>query len=159
MTKLESEASHPTGPGEKARNIMSTVHAFAARVVPIDVGRAQGELAAGTPRRNSDHGCYRFGDWQLDLQSEHLIAPDGASVALTSGEYSLLVAFLDAPYRALSRDHLAQAICVHDCDREACIDVHILGLRRKLEADPRTPEIILTERGAGYRFALAVERA
>jgi hypothetical protein len=42
------------------------------------------------------------------------------------------------------------------CDRS--IDVQILRLRRKLELDPSTPQIIQTERGVGYVFTLPVER-
>jgi DNA-binding response OmpR family regulator len=40
---------------------------------------------------------------------------------------------------------------------ERSIDVQILRLRRKLEADPSAPKLIVTERGAGYRFAVDVE--
>jgi DNA-binding response OmpR family regulator len=38
------------------------------------------------------------------------------------------------------------------------IDVQILRLRRKLENDPRAPQMIQTERGVGYAFARQVER-
>ena len=78
-------------------------------------------------------------------------------MTLTKGEYALLVAFLDAPQRPLSREHLLQATRVHEdiCDRS--IDVQIVRLRRKLEANPSAPRIIRTERGVGYVFALPVE--
>jgi len=82
---------------------------------------------------------------------------DGASVALTKGEYALLIAFLDAPQRPLSREHLLQATRVHEDVFDRSIDVQILRLRRKLETDPSAPRIIQTERGVGYVFALPVE--
>jgi DNA-binding response OmpR family regulator len=71
----------------------------------------------------------------------------------------MLVAFLEAPQRPLSREHLLQATRVHDDDVfDRSIDVQILRLRRKLERDPSAPRVIQTERGVGYVFAVAVER-
>jgi DNA-binding response OmpR family regulator len=71
----------------------------------------------------------------------------------------LLIAFLDAPQRPLTRKHLLQATRVHEDVFDRSIDVQILRLRRKLEADPRAPCIIQTERGFGYLCALPVEPA
>ena len=79
-------------------------------------------------------------------------------VALTKGEYALLLAFLDAPQRPLSREHLLQATRIHEDVFDRSIDVQILRLRRKLEIDPSAPRIIQTERGVGYVFALPVEQ-
>jgi DNA-binding response OmpR family regulator len=79
-------------------------------------------------------------------------------VSLTKGEYALLVAFLEAPQRPLSREHLLQVTRVHEDIFDRSIDVQVLRLRRKLEPDPSAPKIIRTERGVGYVFALPVER-
>ncbi len=100
---------------------------------------------------------YRFGGWKLNSRTRKLIDLEGAPVALTKGEYALLTAFLDAPQRILTREHLLQATRVHEDVFDRSIDVQILRLRRKLEADPSSPQIIQTERGVGYIFALAVE--
>jgi two-component system, OmpR family, response regulator len=70
---------------------------------------------------------------------------------------SLLVAFLDAPQRPLSREHLLQATRIHKDVFDRSIDVPILRLRRKLETNPSTPRIIQSERGVGYVFTLPVE--
>ena len=109
--------------------------------------------------REPARGRSRFGGWQLDRRNRRLTNSDGAPVALTKGEYALLIAFLDAPQRPLSREHLLQAPRVHEDVFDRSIDVQILRLRRKLEADPSAPAIIQTERGVGYVFALPVERA
>jgi DNA-binding response OmpR family regulator len=77
---------------------------------------------------------------------------------LTKGEYALLLAFLDAPQRPLSREYLMQATRVHEDAFDRSIDVQILRLRRKLEHDPSAPRVIQTERGIGYVFAVPVER-
>ncbi len=83
--------------------------------------------------------------------------PNGLPVALSKGEYALLTAFLGAPQRPLTREHLLQATRVHEDIFDRSIDVQILRLRRKLETDPSMPHIIQTERGVGYMFALPVE--
>jgi two-component system OmpR family response regulator len=108
--------------------------------------------------RDSERGRFRFLGWQLDPRTRRLTDPRGAQVALTNGEYAMLRAFLAAPQRPLSRDHLLQATRVHDDVFDRSIDVQILRLRRKLERDPRAPRVIQTERGVGYVFAAPVER-
>src|SRR3984957_7043093 len=116
------------------------------------------DRARASPAREPERGGYRFSGWQLNLRARRLTDPDGADVALTKGEYALLVAFLDAPQRPLSREHLLQATRDHAHVFDRPIDVQILRLRRRLEQDPSTPQIIQTERGLGYVFALQVER-
>jgi two-component system, OmpR family, response regulator len=108
-------------------------------------------------QRDSEHGRCRFGAWQLDRRTRRLTDPSGNAVALTKGEYALLIAFLDSPQRPLSREHLLQATRIHEDVFDRSIDVQILRLRRKLEADPSAPRIIHTERGVGYVFVLPVE--
>jgi two-component system, OmpR family, response regulator len=109
-------------------------------------------------QRDAAQGRCRFGSWQLDRRARRLTNSVGESVALTKGEYALLLAFLDAPQRPLSREHLLQATRVHEDVFDRSIDAQILRLRRKLEIDPSAPRIIQTERGVGYVFALPVER-
>jgi two-component system OmpR family response regulator len=107
--------------------------------------------------RDQERGQCRFGGWQLDRRIRRLTDSSGIPVALTKGEYALLIAFLDAPQRPLSREHLLQATRIHEDVFDRSIDVQVLRLRRKLETDPTAPRVILTERGVGYVFALPVE--
>ncbi len=111
---------------------------------------------ANAPREIEKGRC-RFGNWQLDRKNRRLTNSAGEPVALSKGEYALLVAFLNAPLRPLSREHLLQATRIHEDVFDRSIDVQVLRLRRKLEDDPATPSIIRTERGIGYVFALPVE--
>jgi two-component system OmpR family response regulator len=115
------------------------------------------ELGRAASQRDSEQGRCRFGGWELDRRQRRLTDADGAPVALTKGEYALLVAFLNAPQRVLSREHLLQATRIHEDVFDRSIDVQILRLRRKLEVDPSAPRIIQTERGVGYTFVLPVE--
>jgi DNA-binding response OmpR family regulator len=130
------------------RELLARVRAVLRR---FDVGRA-------APTRDPERGRFRFCGWQLDRRIRQLTDPAGTPVALTKGEYAMLLAFLEAPLRPLSREQLLQATRVHEDVFDRCIDVQILRLRRKLERDPRAPRIIRTERGVGYVFAVPVER-
>jgi two-component system OmpR family response regulator len=116
------------------------------------------EAGRAVSRLDSERGRWKFGGWQLDRRTRRLADPNGTEVVLTKGEYALLTAFLDAPQRPLSREHLLQATRVHEDIFDRSIDVQILRLRRKLETDPSTPSMIRTERGIGYVFALPVEQ-
>jgi two-component system, OmpR family, response regulator len=107
---------------------------------------------------DSGQGRCRFGGWQLDRRARRLTDPNGKPVALSKGEYALLLAFLNAPQRPLSRAHLLQATRIHEDTFDRSIDVQILRLRRKLESDSSAPRIVKTERGVGYLFVLPVER-
>ena len=130
------------------RELLARIHAVLRRQ---EAGRA------ASPR-DVERGRYRFGGWQLDPRNRRLTDPSGTGVPLTKGEYALLTAFLDAPQRPVSREQLLQATRVHEDIFDRSIDVQILRLRRKLEADPSAPQIIQTERGVGYVFALPVEQ-
>ena len=116
------------------------------------------EAGRAAPQRDRERGRYQFAGWQLDRRTRRLADPGGTEVPLTKGEYTLLNAFLEAPQRPLSREHLLQATRVHEDVFDRSIDVQILRLRRKLEVDPSAPQMIRTERRVGYVFALPVER-
>jgi len=130
------------------RELLARVRAILRR---FDAGRV-------APARDPERGRFRFSGWQLDRRIRQLTDPAGAKVALTKGEYAMLLAFLEAPQRPLSHEQLLQATRVHEDVFDRSIDVQILRLRRKLERDPSAPRVILTERGVGYVFALPVER-
>jgi len=99
-----------------------------------------------------DKTIYGFDGWELNIKRRRLVH-DGQDVKLTAGEFNLLAAFLRSPRQILSREQLLSASRVHDEEVfDRSIDVLILRLRRKLEADPAKPSLIKTERGAGYLF-------
>ena len=118
-------------------------------------GRQTGQSTDSS--RPPERGGYRFSGWQLDRQTRRLTDPNGTQLGLSKGEYALLLAFLEAPLRPLTREHLLQATRVHEDIFDRSIDVQILRLRRKLERDPSAPRMIQTERGIGYVFAVPVE--
>jgi DNA-binding response OmpR family regulator len=78
----------------------------------------------------------------------------GEPVKLTFSEYELLARLMSRPGRLFNRQELLRAIWGDSAYRDPrAIDVHIRHLREKLEPRPEQPELILTVRGAGYRFA------
>jgi two-component system, OmpR family, response regulator len=118
--------------------------------------RAEADRAA--PPGDGRKTKYRFAGWELNLRTRRLTSPTGSPVGLTLGEFSLLTAFLRSPQQVLSRDQLLAATRVHDDEvYDRSVDVQILRLRRKLEANPSAPELIKTERGAGYVFTAPVQ--
>ena len=109
----------------------------------------------GRPARD-----YHFDGWRLDSLRRELTNPSGVVVDLSGGEYDLLVAFLEAPQRVLSRDHLleiARNRLATGFDRS--IDTQIYRLRRKLDSSDDSDSVIKTVRGAGYMFVPSVTRS
>jgi DNA-binding response OmpR family regulator len=102
--------------------------------------------------------AYRFEGWELNLRLRRLTSPDGQVQVLPNGEFSLLAALLASPQRVLSRGQLIEHSHLYDDEiYDRSIDVQILRLRRKIEANPSEPRFIVTERGAGYCFAVPVQ--
>jgi two-component system, OmpR family, response regulator len=109
------------------------------------------------PDRKPAVRAYHFAGWTLNVPLHTLRSPTGERVAISNGEFGLLVAFLSRPERILSRDQLLELSRLRSTDvYDRSIDVQILRLRRKIEADPARPELIKTERGLGYRFCASV---
>ena len=95
----------------------------------------------------------RFGRCLLNLDARKLYDGGGSELPLTAMEFDLLEAFAGRPNRVLSRDQLLEL--AHHRDEEPferSIDMRIVRLRRKIEADPARPQVIKTIRGAGYMF-------
>ena len=101
----------------------------------------------------------RFGGWTLEPARRRLLNPDGVEVALTGGEYDLLIALVERAKRVLTRDMLLDLLRGRQAGPfDRAIDVAISRLRRKLEDHSRNSQLIKTVRGGGYVFAVDVER-
>ena len=92
------------------------------------------------------------GDLQIDFEKRSVVVR-GEPAQLTYVEFEILAALAHAPGRVFSRTMLLERVWGDASYRDPrTIDVHIRHLREKLEAEPKTPELILTVRGVGYRF-------
>jgi DNA-binding response OmpR family regulator len=92
------------------------------------------------------------GDLQIDFEKRS-VTVRGEPAQLTYVEFEILAALARTPGRVFSRTMLLERVWGDSSYRDPrTIDVHIRHLREKLEAEPKTPELILTVRGVGYRF-------
>ena len=111
-----------------------------------------------TPEDSLDAAC-EFAGWRLDLVRHELRSPDGVVVNLSSGEFSLLRAFVERPQRVLTRDQLLEFARGPQSEAfDRAIDVQISRLRRKLEDGGDTQDLIRTVRNEGYIFTPKVSR-
>ena len=130
------------------RELLARVRAVLRRV----------ETGQRRTREKEKRARYSFAGWELEIRARRLKSPSGEVVPLTAGEFNLLTTFVQAPQHVLSREQLLTASRVHDEEVfDRSIDVQILRLRRKLEANPNEPTLIKTERGVGYILDTAVE--
>lgn len=95
------------------------------------------------------------------LLPDQLVLRDarGAEIALTSGEFALLLALVERAPRVLSREmllDLSRGVNTNPFDRS--IDSQISRIRRKIEPDPGQPQFIKTVRNLGYAFSAPVTR-
>jgi two-component system, OmpR family, KDP operon response regulator KdpE len=122
---------------------------FGARL-RVQLRRAMGRAYGAQP------GVQMFGHISLDLPGRtirrHDRQPDEL-VRLTRTEWDLLVTLIASAGRTLTHAFLRERVWeAVSKDPRHDIRVHIANLRRKLERDPMTPELIITESGVGYRF-------
>jgi len=120
--------------------------------VPELVARVRAALRrAGRGPGDADE--LRLGPVAIDLAGR-TVTRDGREVALTRTEFDLLVELTRHAGQVLSRDVLLDRIWGYDYLGDSrLVDVAIQRLRAKIEADPATPELVVTVRGAGYKAA------
>ncbi|MFG2467166.1 response regulator [Streptomyces canus] len=84
----------------------------------------------------------------------HEVRCDGAPVDCTPAEFEILLAMVAEPERVFSRRQLLEVTRGTDrASTERAVDVHIMNLRRKIEADPRRPMRLVTVFGVGYKLS------
>jgi DNA-binding response OmpR family regulator len=92
------------------------------------------------------------GELSIDFEKRSVVVR-GESVRLTYVEFEIIAALARAPGRVFSRTMLLERVWGDASYRDPrTIDVHIRHLREKLEEEAKTPQLILTVRGVGYRF-------
>jgi two-component system alkaline phosphatase synthesis response regulator PhoP len=100
----------------------------------------------------SPHDVHRFGSVEVDLRAAE-VRRDGQLVELSAKEFKLLRYFVQHPGASLTRNELLDQVWGADAmPTTRTVDVHVAWLRRKLEADPRRPALIVTVHGLGYKF-------
>lgn len=104
--------------------------------------------------RTQEAPVSRIGAWSFDLTRRRLVHDDGRKVSLTRGEYELLAALVSHPGVVMNRERLLGVVSHRGhTPSDRTIDVLIRRLRQKIEADPQTPDHIITAHGEGYLLA------
>jgi two-component system phosphate regulon response regulator OmpR len=129
-----------------------------ARVKSVLRRRARRPDAATAPPE-PDNAELRFDGWKLDPGRRRLLSPTGDEVALTTGEFDLLFALARHPGRVFTRETLMDITRGRGHEAfDRTIDAQIARLRKKIEADPKTPMLVKSVRGVGYVFTGKIDR-
>jgi DNA-binding response OmpR family regulator len=130
------------------REVLARVRSVLRRVPrPAEPGAAKAE-AAGRRRM-------AFGPFSADLDGRLVIGPGGAPVDMAKSEFDVLEVFLTRANRLLTRAAISEAIgFAEDPESSRAVDIRIMRLRKKIEADPANPKFLRTVRGEGYIFSL-----
>jgi DNA-binding response OmpR family regulator len=142
----------PTSP----REILARIRAALRRGLPDSrLGRPPQPEAqtcssgSGLPSRVVELGL----GWKLCLTRREIYRPDGSSCSATTAEFDLLACLVSQPGVPVSRDQISQAVYRRSCRTEdRSVDNLVVRLRRKLEVDPRRPEVLRSIRLIGYMF-------
>lgn len=96
---------------------------------------------------------FGFGGWELDVRKRELRSAERTLVPLSNGEFELLIAFAEHPHCVLTREQLLDLTRGRNANLfDRSIDIQVMRLRRKMEADPAHPALIKTVRNGGYLF-------
>jgi two-component system alkaline phosphatase synthesis response regulator PhoP len=125
-------------------------------VKPFEMAELLARVEARVRRTSSRPALhvYRFGDVTVDVR-KGAIERAGAAIELGAKEYRLLCYFLEREGRALPREELLEQVWGYKAETASrTLDVHVAGLRRKLERQPHQPAHLLTVHGVGYKFVV-----
>ena len=139
---LEMGADDYLGKPFNPRELLARIRAVLRR-------RDDALSAATGPKRS-----YKFAGWSLDGPMRRLYDPKGTRVELTGAEFEMLLVFCERPGRTLSRDQIIDLTQGREASpSERSVDILVSRLRRKLERDPKDPELLQTIRSSGYLFS------
>jgi two-component system alkaline phosphatase synthesis response regulator PhoP len=97
-------------------------------------------------------GVHQFGPIRIDLRRAE-VTRDGIRVYLSAREFQLLRYFVERAGTTIPRSELLQSIWgYNEKTLTRTVDMHVSSLREKLEQVPKSPELIVTVSGIGYRF-------
>jgi DNA-binding response OmpR family regulator len=123
------------------------------------LARVNAVLRPAAPREErSEPQFLNVAEYTIDLWGRECRDGAGELVSLTRAEFSLFAAFARSSGRVLSRDELNQVVSGREVESEDnSVYVLISRLRRKIEADPKQPQLIVTVPGEGYKLNTPVQ--
>ncbi|PTE08877.1 DNA-binding response regulator [Mesorhizobium helmanticense] len=103
----------------------------------------------------ADRRAMSFGPFHADLDGRFVTGANGTVIDMAKSEFDVLEVFLTRANRLLTRAAISEAIgFVEDPESSRAVDIRIMRLRKKIEADPANPKFLRTVRGEGYIFSL-----
>jgi DNA-binding response OmpR family regulator len=120
------------------REVVGRVHALLRRAERLGAQPL-------VPRRLSS------GRLTVDLGARR-VSVDAAEIGLTPREFDLLGYLMSHPGEAFTKEQLMRRVWGWDFGDTSTVTVHVRRLREKIETDPSDPNLVVTARGAGYRF-------
>tara|TARA_B100002019_G_scaffold269554_1_gene262418 strand:- start:2993 stop:3724 length:732 start_codon:yes stop_codon:yes gene_type:complete len=110
-------------------------------------------------KQNKQNQLIKFGEWTLNVDQQEISKKSEMPIELSTGEFRLLLAFVDNPKKILSRDQLLDIVSKRSLAAfDRSIDNQISRLRKKIEPDPKRPKYIKTVWGGGYSFNTLIEK-
>jgi DNA-binding response OmpR family regulator len=134
------------------REVLARVRSVLRRV-PQPSAPRPARADAGQARRSMS-----FGPFSADLDGRLVTGPGGTVIDLARSEFDVLEVFLTRANRVLTRTAISEAIgFAEDPESSRAVDIRIMRLRKKIEADPANPKFLRTVRGEGYIFSLPAD--
>lgn len=100
-----------------------------------------------------DNNFIFFSGFKMDIYAHELYTEQGELIELTHNEFTILKILAQNPHKVLTREQLIEAISDRDWSvYDRSIDVLIGKIRKKIEKDSKSPKLIKTIRGVGYKF-------
>jgi DNA-binding response OmpR family regulator len=94
----------------------------------------------------------KVGNLEIDV-ARHEVSRNGKPVKLSPKEFALLAFLVKNKGQVFNREQIVERVWGYDYAGDArTVDVHIVSLRRKIEANPTSPKNLITVWGFGYKF-------
>jgi two-component system, OmpR family, response regulator len=134
------------------------VREVAARVRAVLRRYQRPETAAARPPESAP-ARYCFNGWVFDEAQRQLFTPQGTMKPITTSEFNLLAVFVRCPQRVLTRDEIMEVVKGQEWSPfDRSIDSSVAKLRKKIEPDRSSTQLIKTVHGLGYVFVAEVQR-
>ena len=116
------------------------------------VARVQAQLRRARVPAQSAPAALHYDGLEIDFVQRE-VRRDGLAVRLTRTEWQLLQTFVAHAGRTLTHQQIFDAVWAKSFGNpQQYLRVHLTNLRRKIEREPASPKLIITEPGVGYRF-------
>ncbi|GMR22566.1 MAG: response regulator transcription factor [Acidobacteriota bacterium] len=116
--------------------------------------RVDALLRRSSARNDGALERFRFGDIEVDFRKAE-VTRAGESVDLSALEFKLLRYFVEHRGATLSRDELLNRVWGYESmPYSRTVDVHVSGLRQKIEENPSRPQYVITVHRLGYKFVV-----